>query len=297
LLNRETNTSHNSASSSPCSWSAPDLFVMTVALPCDAPKLGKPTVDGNGITVVAYMKMKTETRSVLEFLAKVKATQGNAGNGKSSSSSSSSTSSASDDADVASLLPTNVEHVGSLVSGVKLFDEWCERCGCSANGKGDPTYQGRIKFLPTAVNAADFGMPSYMQKYNGKPVLIKRAGITGTLTNHSKMLITDSNNVTATAMQFDINLHAFPYLAKQAFCYMKDSYYKHIVGNMACCIEGRTDDELPECLIGSFQIQYPDPKYIVSEDHFFAAPEVETEERTPESATPAAVVTPTTPAE
>ena len=216
-------------SAKPSPWSAPELLVLIISLPSEPPKIGKPVDDGRGLSLIAYFKIKPGTRKLLEFLHKV---------------------ADHDEAHLATLLPQDVSSIQDVLPGVKLWDEWCER------SLEDPTLQGRFKFLPCAVHAEDF--PSYMSKYNGKPVLIKRAGVTGIITKTAPGLL-----------QFEINLHAFPYLAKQAFAYMKDTLYKSILGNIAIIVEGRSDDELPEVLIGCFQIAYPDPVLIVSSEDFF----------------------------
>lgn len=64
-------------------------------------------------------------------------------------------------------------------------------------------------------------------------------------------------------------LTAFPYLAKQAFSYMRDNIYAKIIGNMAFVIEGRNDNELPEVLIGGFTVFYPDPDVAIRSSDFF----------------------------
>jgi hypothetical protein len=62
---------------------------------------------------------------------------------------------------------------------------------------------------------------------------------------------------------------AFPYLAKQAFSFMRDNVYAKIIGNMAFVIEGRNDNELPEVLIGGFTVFYPDPDVAIRSSDFF----------------------------
>jgi hypothetical protein len=83
------------------------------------------------------------------------------------------------------------------INGVRLFEQWCKK------SPSDPLFQGRFKFIPSAVNTEEFGIPSYIAAYNGKPVLIKRVGATGTLYNHY-------NHVHGGLMEFDINLHGKP---------------------------------------------------------------------------------------
>ena len=141
-----------------------------------------------------------------------------------------------------------------LVNGVRLWEEWCRRA------PEDPSFQARFKFIPFGSNLAEIGVPGWIGKYNGKPVLIKRAGITGFLFDHPEL----------NAMGFDISLHPFPYLAKQATAYMAETYFKQMIASFAFVIEGRSDDELPEVLIGQgAQICYPDPARAIKADDWF----------------------------
>ncbi len=126
----------------------------------------------------------------------------------------------------------------SMINAVKLFDEWCRRA------PSDDHWMTRFKVIPQGNNLAEVGLPSWIANYNGKPFLIKRPGTTGFLYRHPDK----------SCMEFDVSLHPFPYLAKQGICYMKDGFFKKILATLAFCIEGRADDELPECLIGLFQI-------------------------------------------
>ena len=211
-------------------WHSPDIFVVSVALPTEAPKLGRPEDDGQGFTITMYFTMKQSTRNILR---KVTAPGYDASQDKSEA-----------DKDVQK----------RLVNGVRLWEEWCRRA------PEDPSFQARFKFIPFGSNLAEIGMPGWIGKYNGKPVLIKRAGITGFLFDHPEL----------NAMGFDISLHPFPYLAKQATAYMAETYFKQMIASFAFVIEGRSDDELPEVLIGQgAQICYPDPALAIKADDWF----------------------------
>jgi hypothetical protein len=146
-------------------WFSPELFVVSVTLPTEAPTLGWSTNDGAGLTLVAYMKMRDDTREILRCIT------GSENSGKISKD-------------------VNIEKI----NGVRLFEEWCKK------SPSDPAFQGRFKFIPSAVNTDEFGIPSYIAAYNGKPVLIKRVGVTGTLYSHADYL-------KGGFMEFDINLH------------------------------------------------------------------------------------------
>jgi hypothetical protein len=100
------------------------------------------------------------------------------------------------------------------------------------------------------MNVKEAGLPSWMASYNGKPVLIKRPGKTGFLHQHPEL----------SAMEFDVSLHPFPYVAKQAFSYLYQNVFRNLVVVFGFVIESRDEDELPECLIGLTEVCYPDPK-------------------------------------
>lgn len=211
-------------------WHSPDIFVVSVSLPTEAPKLGRPELDGVGFTVTMYFVMKQSTRDILRRVTSpgYDPSQDN--------------------------YETNTDVQKRLGNGIKLWEEWCRRA------PSDPSFQARFKFLPFGSNLAEIGMPSWILKYNGKPVLIKRAGVTGFLFDHPEL----------NAMCFDITLHPFPYLAKQATSYMADSYFKKMIASFAFVIEGRSDDELPEVLIGQgSQLCYPDPAIAITAGDLF----------------------------
>ena len=212
-------------------WYSPDIFVVSVALPTEKPQLGRATDDGFGFTITMYFTMKQETRDILRKVTEP-------------------TYDASQDRFDAGV---NVQQ--RVVNGVKLFEEWCRRA------PSDPKWQARFKFIPDGNNLEEIGMPGWINKYNAKPVLIKRAGVTGFLFENPEI----------NAMEFDITLHPFPYLAKQATSYMAETYFKQMVASISFVIEGRNDTELPEVLIGQCaQICYPDPAIAPMAEDLFA---------------------------
>ena len=142
----------------------------------------------------------------------------------------------------------------SKVNAVRLLEEWCRRA------PSDPSWFSRFKVVPNAHNLKEIGMPGWISSYNGKPFLIKRPGVTGFIHQHPEL----------SCLEFDISLHPFPYLAKQGICFMKDSYFKKVLVTFGFVIEGKTDDELPECILGCMQLCYPDPIHAIQASDFFA---------------------------
>eukprot|EP00526_Cylindrotheca_closterium_P000036 CAMPEP_0113632258 /NCGR_PEP_ID=MMETSP0017_2-20120614/16763_1 /TAXON_ID=2856 /ORGANISM="Cylindrotheca closterium" /LENGTH=876 /DNA_ID=CAMNT_0000542799 /DNA_START=123 /DNA_END=2753 /DNA_ORIENTATION=- /assembly_acc=CAM_ASM_000147 len=142
----------------------------------------------------------------------------------------------------------------SKLNAVRLFEEWCRLAPT------DNSWMSRMKVVPMGHNFDEIGLPGWIAKYNGKPFLIKRPGQTGFLYRHPEQ----------SCLEFDISLYPFPYIAKQGICFIKDSYLKKVVVSFGFVIEGRSDDELPECLIGLTTLCYPDPDHMLKGDDFFA---------------------------
>jgi Protein ENHANCED DISEASE RESISTANCE 2, C-terminal len=184
-------------------WRCPDLFIISIALPTDSPRMGKTSSDGGGYTITMYYRMKAETRAILRRVT-------------------------ADGYDPSSEVIGEEDIQKSKVNAVRLLEEWVRRAPT------DHKFQSRFKIVPNAHNLKEIGMPSWIAKYNGKPFLIKRPGVTGFLYTHPEL----------SCVEFDVSLHPFPFLAKQAICYMKDSYFKKVLVSFGFVIEGRSDDEV-----------------------------------------------------
>jgi hypothetical protein len=227
----------------PKTWNAPDTFVVSIAIPTDPPKLYSSSQNGGGYTVTMYFAMTQETRDILK---RVTADGYN------------------HNAETHTYPDGDIQK--SKINAVRLLDEWCRRAPT------DDSWMARFKVVPNAQNLRDIGLPAWIGKYNGKPFLIKRPGETGFLYRHPEKSI----------FEFDISLHPFPYLAKQGICFMKDQYFKKVLVTFGFLIEGRSDDELPECLIGLMQLCYPDPMHAIQGEDFL-------EGRSPVSVSPVSV--------
>jgi len=209
-------------------WHAPDIFVISVSLPTDPPKMGRSNDNGGGYTITMYFGMKKDVRDILKRVT---------------------------DPNYDPSQEVKAENVQqSKVNATKLLNEWCRRAPT------DQKFQTRFKLIVNAQNLKEIGVPSWITKYNAKPMLIKRPGQTGFLYSHPDL----------NAMEFDVSLHPFPYLAKQGICYLKENAFKKILACFGFLIEGRSDDELPECMIGQMQLCYPDPAHAIQGEDFFA---------------------------
>lgn len=212
----------------PKTWRSPDIFIASLAIPTEAPRFGQSTDDGPGVTFVGYFRMKEETRAILR---RVTAPGYNPSTDESES---------------------DIDVQKRIVNGVRLWEEYCIRA------PSDPTFQARFKLIPSA-NLEELGIPAYISKYNGKPVLIKRNQVTGFFTDYPSL----------NAMSFEISFHPFPYLFKQAMSYLKD-YFDSAIGTFGFVIEGRNDDELPEVMIGVMKGCYAGPRLICKGEDFFS---------------------------
>ena len=220
---------HSATADEKKTWKSPDIFVVSVAIPMEAPKFGQSTDDGVGSMIIGYFKMKDETRTILRRIT-----------------------AAGYDPTTDTTSESEPDVQKRIVNGVRLWERYCNEAPT------DPTFQARFKLIP-AANLEELGCPSYIAKYNGKPVLIKRNQVTGFFNDYPNL----------NAMEFDISLHPFPYLFKQAMAYLKD-YFDKSVWTFGFVIEGRNDEELPEVVIGAMKICQPSPNIVVSGEDFFA---------------------------
>ena len=212
-------------------WKSPDIFVVSLALPTEAPRIGRSAASLQGYMVTMYYVMKEETREMLHKIT------------------------LSNNTLLQDETQSDVDVQKRIINGVRLWERWCQEAPT------DHKMQGRFKVLVDAHNLAEIGVPSWIAKYNGKPFLIKRSGVTGFLYDSSS----DSN-----VMEFDISFFEFPYLFKQATAYMKEHYFKKVLASFAFCIEGRDDNELPEVTIGNgIQLCYPDPDIAIHANDLF----------------------------
>jgi len=218
-------------------WRAPDLLVISFSLPTTAPKIGRASIDKKGYVVTGYYRMRTSTRQILQIVTNP------------------CYDSTEKDAKLRELFPNN-ECDRQIINGVKLWEKWCI---CAPT---DQEMQKRLKFIPRGDNLREIGVPGWICKYNGKPMLIKRPGETNFLFSHSdeKML------------EIDINMHPLPFMFKQAMTYLKDHYFPKMVMTFGFVIEGRDEDELPEVLLGDpLQLLHVNPDNVLKGEQAFSS--------------------------
>lgn len=108
---------------------------------------------------------------------------------------------------------------------------------------GKSTKEGlALKAIGMAENIDELGFPDLIRGYNGKPVLVtKSASIGGT------------NEIFE--IEFDVRMWSI--LARKSLHSLK-SKLKEAVCQVGMLIEGRSDDEFPEQLLGCYKISYLD---------------------------------------
>lgn len=217
----------NSASTN--KWTAPEIFMISLNFPTDPPTLTGSGDDSKGVFIVCYFRMKDSTKKILQKQysseTESKPTQELPSLTKEEAKESS---------------PSDPDK--SIVNAVKLLDEWCKR------SPTDSKFQSRFKLIPHGFNLEELGVPSYLIKYNDKPLLIKRQNITGFYRQSPNKIL----------HSFDITFYPFPYIAKQAISYMYSSYKNKMDLSYAFVLEGRDADELPEVILGSVRLKKQD---------------------------------------
>mmetsp|Transcript_25500 Transcript_25500/g.70425 ORF Transcript_25500/g.70425 Transcript_25500/m.70425 type:complete len:419 (-) Transcript_25500:136-1392(-) len=215
------------AESRPESWFAPDIFVVTISLPmeCTGNEDEAPC-----LTISAYFGMKAETKAILRQIT-------------------------SSDDDQSPKDNSARSEASAQVNAVRLFNEWCRR------SPSEPGFQGRFKFIPHIANLTSFGVPGWVAKFSGKPVLIKRANKTGFLYSRKD----ESRHV----MEMEVSLHPFPWVAKRALEQLRKEVFHKALLTLGFVIEAQEDDELPEVLLGLTQLCYPDSESAVPSKEFF----------------------------
>eukprot|EP00595_Chromulina_sp_UTEXLB2642_P000839 CAMPEP_0196765826 /NCGR_PEP_ID=MMETSP1095-20130614/13828_1 /TAXON_ID=96789 ORGANISM="Chromulina nebulosa, Strain UTEXLB2642" /NCGR_SAMPLE_ID=MMETSP1095 /ASSEMBLY_ACC=CAM_ASM_000446 /LENGTH=230 /DNA_ID=CAMNT_0042124799 /DNA_START=137 /DNA_END=826 /DNA_ORIENTATION=- len=124
--------------------------------------------------------------------------------------------------------------------GIRLFASYCQSAPENSESK---QWKGRFKTITRCDNIDEFGLPSFITSYNGKPVLIRNTGT----------LIRGDNNK---YIEMDINIHKFSTVPKKGL-QMLISQFERMDITMGFCIESQCDDEMPETLIGCGTMRRP----------------------------------------
>ena len=120
-------------------------------------------------------------------------------------------------------------------AAVNLLAQWCE------HAHNDAAWRGRFKVIASCSNLTELGMPSIVTSYNAKPVLIRK-----------------TSTIYKTPQYIETCIHVFKFanMAKSPI-HMCTSRCGLMNMEIGFTIEGRGDDELPECLLGCAKITKP----------------------------------------
>ena len=227
----------------PKTWQSPDVFVVTLSLPSKEPKENdddptnkdRTVNSGPSITICMYYAMTPQTRKLLKLAT---ASPGSA-----------------------HWSPDHPEHFHPNLPAVRLLEEWCRRA------PRDPKFQGRFKLIPHCDNIADLKLPKWIARWNAKPLLIKRTGKTGFLYQHPE------GHGRPSCLEMEVSFHAFPWATKQAIHYLRQHVLHKLLFTFAFVLEGRSEAELPETLLGLCQLCFPRPEHAIPARDFFGTDE------------------------
>ncbi len=120
---------------------------------------------------------------------------------------------------------------------------------------------GRFKLILRCENIDEFGLPSFITSYNGKPVLIRNTGELNIVNTNTTVNTEEGKGQGGGKHYADmtINVHRFASLPKKGLSTLM-AYFDKMDISTAFCVEGRVDDEMPEVLLGCARIHKPDYK-------------------------------------
>ena len=111
---------------------------------------------------------------------------------------------------------------------LRLFVEYCRGAGT------DEALRSRLKAMAYVEDLEKLGLPSFIAGYNGKPALITKSGH---FQRHP------------TYIEMTVNVHRWGYLARKGLHLLRPDFPRMVM-NIGFTIEGRSDEELPEVLLG-----------------------------------------------
>ena len=136
-----------------------------------------------------------------------------------------------------------LRNLATASPAVKLFAQWCTNAPKDTSKDGKE--RGRFKVICNCLNLDEVGINgvvgAMVTANNAKPILIRR---TGTIFKGSNY------------MEKDIHVHKFDFGAKSAIHYISSKCGEMLM-QIGFVIEGRSNDEWPECLFGCVAVNKP----------------------------------------
>jgi len=121
-----------------------------------------------------------------------------------------------------------LEDLENASPAVKLLAKWCDEA------EHDETCRGRFKVMAYLDDIEELGLPGFIAGYNGKPALITKSGTFTRCENY---------------IHFSVNVHMFAFIARKCLFSLQPKFPSFIL-NIGMTIEGRSEEEMPECLLG-----------------------------------------------
>lgn len=130
------------------------------------------------------------------------------------------------------------EYLKTHMGALRLLHRWCR------DAQTDDVLRGCLKLIGNGRNFAELGAPGFVQSYNAKPVLLAGGGLTGNRLGFSNIY----RGPNYLEVDIDVAAH-FTYLSQRGICWAL-GLCDRLEADIAFVIEGRTEDELPECCLG-----------------------------------------------
>jgi hypothetical protein len=130
--------------------------------------------------------------------------------------------------------PETVQAVvqGKDIPAIKLWQRFVTQHG------SDPDTKRRFKAIAIAGNWSDLDLPSKLHSFNGKPVILNKCAFW-----HRSQDVLEVN----------VAVHKFGFVARELLRMFLDKTAKvHIKGSFL--IQGESDNELPECVLGTVAV-------------------------------------------
>eukprot|EP00804_Cyclotella_cryptica_P025985 CCRYP_020101-RB/>CCRYP_020101-RB protein AED:0.03 eAED:0.03 QI:540/1/1/1/1/1/3/1089/626 len=124
-----------------------------------------------------------------------------------------------------------------ITPATRLFCRWCNEC------QSNLEMRSRFKCMALVkdIDKHNFGL---LKSYNGKPVLITESG-----------RVCSGFHGDMRYLEMTANVHYWAFMAKKGFVSLIPKF-KNMQMEVGFTIEGRSDNELPECMLGSTVLSY-----------------------------------------